>query len=101
MKKVLLSAAILLAFATASNAGTPEFKSPSETKTETQSFTYYVIGEVTISGTAYYTVSLTPGDCSEEPLAKPCEILSSQAKDGNNRIPQSALQEVLTFQENY
>lgn len=101
MKKVLFSAAILMAFASVSFANTPETKSPSESKGQTQSFTYYVVSEVTIAGTAYYNVSLTPGDCTEEPQAKPCEILSSQAKDVNNRIPQSALQEIVTFQENY
>lgn len=66
-----------------------------EAKAETPLQTYYVTGETSAGGQNYYFVSDSNPGCPDDGL-KPCEVLSSQMKDGQNRIPTQAVEEVIT-----
>ncbi|WP_157263036.1 hypothetical protein [Pedobacter steynii] len=72
-------------------AGTPETKHPSANKTQQDDqHTYFVISEQTIGGQVYYNVTTSNPGCPDVG-SKPCEVLSDQLADSNNRIPQSAV----------
>lgn len=73
MKKIILSAAMLMAFASVSFAGTPETKSPSETKSK-DATTYYVVGQTTDQ--TKYLLSTSPAPGCLPTGSFPCEILS-------------------------
>ena len=93
MKKVLFSAAILMAFATVSFAGTPETKttksdSPTEAKAQQDETTYYVVGQ---SG-SNYLLSTSPsneGNCTGSPI-HPCKFTSPEPDLGTS-IPKSTV----------
>lgn len=77
MKKVLFSAAILMAFASVSFAGTPETKnaksdSPTEVKAQQDETTYYVTGQ---NGNSYSISTTSPGGCTGSPVF-PCKFTS-------------------------
>jgi hypothetical protein len=112
MKRVVLTGSLIMAAATFSFAGTPKGEAKdaktetttttttTEVKAQQESITYYVTGQTTISGTVYYTVQTTqPAGCGSGSL--PCRVLSSEEKDGNNRIPVDAVEEVQTFRTSY
>ncbi|WP_448635383.1 hypothetical protein [Pedobacter panaciterrae] len=82
MKKVIFSAALLMAAATFSFAGNPKetkeakAETPTEVKSEVTLSTYYVVG---ISGSNYLLDSSPSPDCNTAPFESPCKITSTTA----------------------
>ena len=80
MKKVIFSAALLMAAATFSFAGNPKetkeakAETPTEAKSEATLNTYYVTGE---SG-SNYTLSTSPNPDCNQGTDKPCQISTNQ-----------------------
>jgi hypothetical protein len=107
MKKICLIFGLGLALFTTANAHSPktepkdsktptEATSNSDSKTKDESLTYYVTGKTMISGQLYYIVTTTPQAACGSGSVEPCKITSSEAKDVNNRIPDDAVESVLS-----
>lgn len=82
MKKVIFSAALLMAAATVSFAGNPKGETKSETKTEmeTQAYTnvYWVTG-LDANGNYILTTSQPPFDCDGS--TDPCKITTKDVQN--------------------
>jgi len=95
MKKVFFGLSLLAlstaAFAETRNDAKIETPAKAETKSSQDDMhTYYVTSQQTIGGQVFYNVTTSNPGCPNTG-SKPCEVLSDELADGNNRIPQSAV----------
>ncbi len=80
MKKVIFSAALLMAAATFSFADTPKRETKAEAKSEVKTqttFVYYVIGQTATN----YTLSTSPAPQCGSGTTYPCKIESDEELD--------------------
>lgn len=110
--KITIAAALLMCGTTvfAGNPKTDDAKTDAKTevkatpsenegavKTEDATFTYYVTAEETINGVPKYDVSTTDPGCTGS--SKPCEVLSTEQMDGQGRISQSSVTDILSHRD--
>ncbi|WP_343566264.1 hypothetical protein [Sphingobacterium sp.] len=96
MKKLIFGLS-LLALTSVAFAETRDVKieTPAKSTTEAKSMIYFVTGQTSSGGHDYYTVTESDPDCPDTG-SQPCEVISSLQKDNQNRIPTTAVTQVLS-----
>lgn len=107
MKKVILSAALLMGFATISFAGTPKGETKeatpakSEAKSESGGTTYWVTSETTLNGQPAYNIDQSPRNCDGD--ERPCQITTTSGTLSSpvlkSTVENSALVHIDSFQD--